>query len=56
LKLQLRDLAQATQMAWGIAEFGGQKSPDEIPRDLGATRAATDTDHVHVVVLDALRR
>src|SRR4030095_14349873 len=42
-------------MTWGIAEFGGQKSPNEVPRDLRPDSAAADADHIHVVVLDTLR-
>jgi hypothetical protein len=56
LKLQLRDFAQAPQVTRRIAEFSGQKCPDKIPGGLGPNRAATDADHVHVVVLDALCR
>jgi hypothetical protein len=41
-------------MAFGLAEFGCQKSFDEVPSHHGSHDPATQTNNVHVIVLDAL--
>lgn len=45
---------EAAEVTVGLAEFGGEKGLDQIPRHGRPHRAATQTQEVYVIVLDAL--
>src|SRR5262245_50591837 len=54
--LERGDLGETAQVAGGLAVARSEIGLDQIPRDLGAHRAAAHAEDVHVVVLDALPR
>src|ERR1700694_5049141 len=56
MRLERSHFAQPAKVALGLAEFRRQKRLDDFPRDRWPDRPATQADHVHVVVLDALAR
>jgi hypothetical protein len=41
-------------VAFGLAELGGQKSFDKVPGQHGPHDPATETNNIHVIVLDPL--
>src|ERR1700723_811564 len=48
------DSAHTSQVAFGLAELGCQKSLDKVPGHHGPDDPATETNDVHVIVLDPL--
>src|SRR5215831_9126488 len=52
----LCDFAQAPQMAFALTELSREERLEEIPGGLRANHATTQTDDVHMIVLDPLSR
>src|SRR6476661_6501814 len=52
--LHLLDLLQPTHVAFPTVEFGTKERADELTSQLRADHLGAETEHVHVVVLDAL--
>src|SRR5215813_6331775 len=50
----LGDFAKPSQMAFSLAEVSLQKRLDQIPRGFWTNNATTQTEDVHVVILDSL--
>src|SRR5215510_9319889 len=50
----LCDFAKASQMAVSLAELSRKKSLDQIPSGFWTNDATTQTEDVHVVILDSL--
>src|SRR5215469_3557813 len=48
------NFAQTSQVAFGLAELSREKSFDKVPGHHGSHDAATQTNDVHVIVLDTL--
>src|SRR6266403_4001135 len=49
-----KSLCQASQVALGLTELGGQKRLDEIPGHRRSNGSPAHAKDVHVIVLDAL--
>src|SRR5262245_15514846 len=47
-------LTQATQMARGLTELGGQKYLNQVPGHLGSYGAPAHAQDIHVIILDTL--
>src|SRR5439155_18141808 len=53
-RLECRHLAQAAEMARGLAEPGRQKRLNEVPSQQRPHGPGSHTDDIHVVILDTL--
>ena len=54
LVLERGDLGQSSDVPWSLAELGGEKGLDQIPRQFRSFDASAQTNQVEVVILDPL--